>query len=481
MAVPVQTWGALGTMVTEQKQFGAESAEYLENNEVYDLFQHLLRQVIIHQPENPIRFLQDQLRAKPPLCVCVIGPPGINRKKYCAQIADDFGIKHIHVGTLLMQKKDLKELILKGDLIEDNTVIEIVNAELAKYKGQGWVLDGFPRTKIQAQTLASEDASNCIDKILMLNTGEKAIRERYAAKVADAGMSAGEKQDLISARLQQYQRHVISIAELFKNIIRQIEVSTGGDNQSYSADAARSSLTPQENSVYSIIMSNLHVRPHSNAPLRSSRICIVGACGSGRTSQCKALAKSHGLVHVDLAVLLRQRQKEQGQMQEEVPPEWVSDEELCAVVGRRLNEIDCLRKGWILDGFPKTQAQAEFLRQAHFWPSRIIHLAVNPETAALRISARRIDPETGTPYYRAPSSVAVRQRLVQAPHDTADTVMARHELHAKHIEAVMSTYPLISSAVVGEAEMGEVTRCLKEKIDTPLPHELAQGAASPDN
>lgn len=477
MAVPVQTWGTLGTMVTEQKQFGTESAEYLENNEVYDLFGHLLRQVVIHQPENPIQFLQDQLRAKPPLCVCVIGPPGINRQKYCAQIAEDYKIKHIHVGTLLMQKKELKDIISSGALVEDNVVIEIVNAELAKYKGQGWVLDGFPRTKIQAQALASADASCAIDKVLLLHTGEKAIKERYAAKVADTGMSAAEKEDLISSRLQQYQRHVISIAELFKNVIRQIEVSTGGADVNY----AGASLSPAEQAIYGTIRSNLHIRPYSNAALRSSRICIVGACASGRTTQCRALAKSYGLVHVDLAVLLRQHQKEVGQVQEEVPPEWVGDEELCAVVGKRLSETDCLRKGWVLDGFPKTQAQAEFLRQAHFWPSRIIHMAMNPETAALRIAARRIDPVTGTPYYRAPSSVAVRQRLVQAPHDAPEVVMERHMLHANSIEAVMQTFPLISSSIAAEHETGDVTRALKEKIDQPLPHEMAQGAASPDN
>jgi adenylate kinase len=465
MAIPLQTWGSLGSMITEQKAFGTETAEFLENNEVYDLFGHLLRQVIVHRPDNPIRFLQDELRTKPKLCVCVLGPPGINRSKYCQQIAQDYGIKHIHVGKILRAKKDLKEIIEHGALVEDHIVIELVKEEIKRAKGGGWVLDGYPRTKIQAQALSLEDVSVCIDKVLLLHTGEQAIRQRYAAKVAAAGMNAAEKEDIINARLQQYQRHVISIAELYKNVIRQIEVSAGDDDQSV---------------LYNTIKSNLHIRPYSNAPLRSHRICIIGPCGSGRTSQCKAVAKNYGLVHIDLALLLRKNQKDKGLTVEEVPPEYVGDEELCALVGRRLSEIDCVRKGWVLDGFPKTQAQAEFLRQGHFWPSRIIHVAITVEAAVMRMSSRRIDPVTGMPYYRAPSSVAVRQRLIQAPHDLADAVKARHKQFMDNVDAVMGTYPLVSSVVVGEQEVTEVIRSVKDKIDTPVPTELNQDPSGAD-
>jgi hypothetical protein len=119
-------------MVAEQREFGSQSAEYLESNEVYDLFSHLLKQVIINQPDNPIRFLQEQLTAKPKLTCCVVGPPGVGRAKYCEQIAADFNIKHIHVGKLLKSKKELQETIAEGDLVEDSVVIELVQAELKK-------------------------------------------------------------------------------------------------------------------------------------------------------------------------------------------------------------------------------------------------------------------------------------------------------------------------------------------------------------
>jgi len=121
MAIEVQTWGTLGTMVAEQREAGGKTAEFLEANEVYDLFGHLLRQVVVHQPKDPIKFLQEQLKTRPPLSVCVIGPPGINRSKYCAQIAQDYltPAKHIHVGKLLRQRKELKDVIEAGSLVDD--------------------------------------------------------------------------------------------------------------------------------------------------------------------------------------------------------------------------------------------------------------------------------------------------------------------------------------------------------------------------
>lgn len=459
MAVPVQTWGALGSMVAEQREFGGKTAEFLEANEVYDLFGFLLREVIIHQPANPIKFLQDKLKSRPPLTLCVIGPPGINRSKYCQTIAADYNIKHIHTGKLLRQKKELKDVIEAGALVEDSIVIDMVKAELGKARMTGWVLDGFPRTKVQAQTLALKEMGFGLDKVLLLNTGEKAIRQRYAAKMASAGYNAAEKEDLINARLQQYQRHVISIAELFKNVIRQIEVSAGDDDQ---------------NITYTIIKSNLHVRPYSNAPLRPPRICIMGPCGSGRTTQCKVIARQYGIVHVDLAPLIRAHQKATNQTVEDIPPEFMGDEELCSIVGRRLNQTDCLRKGWVLDGFPKTPSQAEFLRQSHLWPTRLIQLKIEEDDAVNRVSHRRIDPVTCMAYYRNPNSVAVRQRLVQAEYDQADSVKNRFKMHAGQIDRVMQTFPLCSSAVRADPEIGLVTKNIFSRIDQPLPTELAQ-------
>lgn len=441
------------------------TSEYLEANEVYDLFGQLLRQVIVHQPSNPIKFLQEQLKAKPPLTVCVIGPPGINRSNYCAQVAQEYlsPAAHIHVGKLLRQRKELKELIEAGTLVDDDIVIDVVQAELKKHRNTGWVLDGFPRTKVQAQTLANKEMGFCLDKILLLTSGEAQIRERYALKMA--AYAGSDKEDLINTRLQQYQRHVISIVELFKNVIRQIEVKTEDDDQ---------------NDTFNTIKANLHVRPYANAPLRHPRICVVGPCGSGRTSQCRVVAKQYGVVHVDLAPLIRAYQKANGMTVEDIPPEFMSDEELCSVVGRRLAQTDCARKGWVLDGFPKTAAQAEFLRQSHLWPTRLVQIRIDEEEVVNRVSSRRIDPVTCNAYYRSPNSVAIRQRLVQADFDQPANVRARVKMHNDNIDRVLQTLPMVANAVNGNVDFNDVSKNIFARLDEALPTELAQDPNAAD-
>eukprot|EP00930_Biecheleria_cincta_P090797 TRINITY_DN80262_c0_g1_i1.p1 TRINITY_DN80262_c0_g1~~TRINITY_DN80262_c0_g1_i1.p1 ORF type:complete len:467 (-),score=116.64 TRINITY_DN80262_c0_g1_i1:199-1599(-) len=464
MTTPVQTWGALGNMLQEQKDFGAKTAEYLENYEVYDLFGQLLRQVIVERPENPIKFLQECLKDKPKLYVCVIGPPGINRSKYCQQLATDMKVKHIHVGKMLRARKELKDTIEAGELVADDIVIDMVKDELKKVKHFGWVLDGFPRTKIQAQALeaAGKDIGTSLDTVLLLNGKEEVIRARYEAKVIASGFALEEKQTLINTRLQQYKRHVLTLCEVFQNVVRHIQVPESDD----------------DNMVYTTMKNSLHYRAFSNAPLRMLRICIIGPCASGRTTQCQEIAKTYGVVHIDLADLLRKKQEAHGLPAEEIPPEYLSDEDACALVGARLRQADCVRKGWVLDGFPKTKAQAEFLRQAHQWPSRVIRLNCSDPVIVSRIANRRLDPVTGMPYYKSPNSVVIRQRLVQCDYDMPEKVAERIKLYTDNVERVAESWRAVNSQVQAEAEPDQIFNSVCQKINNALPFELAQDPSS---
>lgn len=457
MAVPVQTWGSMGTMVKEQREFGAFTSDYLEKNEVYDLFGQLLKQLLVEQPENPIAFLKEQLGADPPLTVCVIGPPGIERRLYCKRLAEDFKVSHIHVGQLLRGNRDVSEQVAAGSLIDDDLVIATVREAVKKTKGKGYILDGFPRTMVQAKALAQKDMGFSLDNVLLLNAREQAIKDGFAAKLA-LGKPPTDKEDTINKRLQQYSRHVLGIADMLKNVIRPIQVSAS-DEQAV---------------TYVTIKRNIHLRPYSNATQRPHRVCIVGACGSGRTTQATFVAKQFGLVHVDVATLVRKLQQERKQIIEDLPLEYISDEDLCMLVGRRLTETDCVRKGWVLDGFPRTPAQAEFLRQAHLWPTRLVALQCTLEIIVGRTATRRIDPETCTAYYLAPSSVAIRQRLKKTEHDGAEAVAQRFKMYTKTIDNALQTFASISLRIQGSEPVDAVSQTIMAFVDAPLPSELAQ-------
>jgi len=442
--------------MAEKQEFVDKTNEYLESNEVYDLFDGLLKQLVINQPANPIKFLMEQLKKKPPLVICVLGPPGVNRSRFCGRLAAEYKVKHIHVGKLLREKRELKDEIETGALVRDDVVIEIVKKEVAKAKGTGWVLDGFPRTKVQAQAL--QTCGVYMDRVVLLNGSEKMIRQKYAVKFNGQGYSIEASEDAINRRLQHYFRHVVTVAECFKNVLRQIDATSGDDDM-----------------IYDSMKKMIQLRNYSNAPLRPPRVVIMGPCGSGRSTQCQMIAKHYGCVHVDVAALVKDLQEKKKSGVAEVPAEFVSDEELCDVVGKRLNEIDCVRKGWVLDGFPKTPGQAEFLRKAHLFPSRVCHLTVDEDVVVQRMSARRLDPVTGIAYYGPPPTVSIRQRVIQAEYDQADAVKGRYQKYMDNVGEIMRTFAgLQPQPIKGDQTIFKVQEVLQEFVDRPLPKELAQ-------
>lgn len=73
----------------------------------------------------------------------------------------------------------------------------------------------------------------------------------------------------------------------------------------------------------------------------------------------------------------------------------VPDEVMIGMVKKRLAEKDCQEKGWLLDGFPRTGAQAKALTEAGIVPDKVILLEVPDEVLIERVVGRRTDPQTG--------------------------------------------------------------------------------------
>ena len=77
----------------------------------------------------------------------------------------------------------------------------------------------------------------------------------------------------------------------------------------------------------------------------------------------------------------------------------VPDELIIGVVVDRLRQSDCVEKGWLLDGFPRTKPQADALNAAGMVPDCFLLLDVPQEVLVERVTGRRTDPETGKIYH----------------------------------------------------------------------------------
>jgi adenylate kinase len=108
----------------------------------------------------------------------------------------------------------------------------------------------------------------------------------------------------------------------------------------------------------------------------------------------------------------------------------VPDEVIIGLILERLQEPDA-RSGLLLDGYPRTIAQAEALAKVE-GVSAVISIEVPDEAIVERIVGRRMDPDTGMIYHIRfnPPPPEVSPRVVQRKDDTEETV--RNRLSAYH-------------------------------------------------
>jgi adenylate kinase len=146
-------------------------------------------------------------------------------------------------------------------------------------------------------------------------------------------------------------------------------------------------------------------------------IILLGAPGAGKGTQAKQIVEHFGIPQISTGDLLRENVKlgtELGKKAKAIMDagKLVSDDLVCEMVAERLARPDCAR-GYILDGFPRTVAQAEWLdgylaARGSKLPLRVIKIGVNYDQLFKRLTGRRTCPVCNTIYnvYFSPPRVA---------------------------------------------------------------------------
>jgi adenylate kinase len=109
----------------------------------------------------------------------------------------------------------------------------------------------------------------------------------------------------------------------------------------------------------------------------------------------------------------------------------VPDQLVIEMVKKRIAQPDC-KNGFIIDGFPRTVAQAEALRQSDIDIDFVVEIEVGDHEILRRMSGRRVHPPSGRTYHVEFNPPKVPDRddvtgepLVQRPDDTEETVSKR--------------------------------------------------------
>ena len=93
----------------------------------------------------------------------LIGPPGAGKGTQAKMLKGRLNVVHISSGDLLRESireesargREAKTYMERGQLVPDTLVVSLIEEELARENGRGFLLDGFPRTVVQAEALTS--------------------------------------------------------------------------------------------------------------------------------------------------------------------------------------------------------------------------------------------------------------------------------------------------------------------------------------
>jgi adenylate kinase len=124
----------------------------------------------------------------------LLGPPGAGKGTQAVWIEAEYGIPHISTGDILRDQADrgtplgleARRYMNEGNLVPDGIVVEMVRARLAKADASaGFILDGYPRTLLQAKELDAvlTDAGITLDAVVDLALPDGVVLERLAARV----------------------------------------------------------------------------------------------------------------------------------------------------------------------------------------------------------------------------------------------------------------------------------------------------------
>jgi len=144
------------------------------------------------QPQPPVVMNLDRRRPNT-LKVILAGPPAAGKGTQCANIVEKYGLIHLSTGEILRKSiadgtvlgHQVKPYMDAGQLVPDALVIELVLNRIRQDDCQtnGWLLDGFPRTKSQADALTA--AGIVPDVFLMLDVPEDVLVERVTGRRTD--------------------------------------------------------------------------------------------------------------------------------------------------------------------------------------------------------------------------------------------------------------------------------------------------------
>ena len=211
-------------------------------------------------------------------------------------------------------------------------------------------------------------------------------------------------------------------------------------------------------------------------------IILMGLPGAGKGTQASEIVKKFPIPHISTGDMFRKAIKDETDLGKEAKSymdrgELVPDEVTVGIVKERISEDDA-KKGFLLDGFPRTIDQAESLSQIMSELDReidaVINIEVPEEELMNRLTGRRICEKCGTTYhlvFNPPKDDGICDidggKLYQREDDNPETVSNRLSVNVKQSKPILEYYNNkgVLKNIDGSKDIDEVTNDVIDILD----------------
>jgi len=205
------------------------------------------------------------------------------------------------------------------------------------------------------------------------------------------------------------------------------------------------------------------------------RVILLGSPGSGKGTQAQFITEKYRIPQISTGDMLRAAVRagtELGIAAKKIMDEGglISDDIILGLIKDRITEADC-EHGFLLDGFPRTIAQAEGLIRMGVEIDSVLEIAVEDAHIIQRMSGRRVHMESGRSYHIEfnPPKVAGKddvtgEDLIQRVDDTEATVKKRLDVYHEQTLPLVDFYSALAeqkkvkfSSIAGVGAVAEIT------------------------
>ena len=204
-------------------------------------------------------------------------------------------------------------------------------------------------------------------------------------------------------------------------------------------------------------------------------IILLGAPGAGKGTQSQFICEKFNIPQISTGDMLRKAIKEGTELGLKAKAimaagALVSDDIVIGLVKQRLQEPDC-KNGYLFDGFPRTIAQANSLKDAGVLINFVLEIAVPFSEIISRLSGRRVHIHSGRTYHIKynPPKVALKddvtgEDLIQRDDDKEETIKNRLQVYMNQTEPLIAYYNKLSNVEYIKIDGTQSVDTVKEQI-----------------